>query len=74
MTLDEAQRRIVECMSDAERAEFERGCLIVDFYMDIATNAALPAQVRGMARDKLRDFAHRQPHQTVADIDGAARN
>lgn len=72
MTLEEAQRRIVARMTPAERAVHERGCQIVDFYMDIACNAALPVATRAHAREKLRAFANRMPDQTVADIDGKA--
>lgn len=70
MTIEEAMQRIVDRMTPAERAEHDRGCKIVDFYMDIALNAKLPALTRTMARDKLRAFACRQPGETVSDIDG----
>lgn len=72
MMFEEAERRIIARMTQDERAVHERGCQIVDFYMDIATNSALPVTTRDHARNKLRDFACRQPHQTVADIDGRA--
>lgn len=70
----EAERRIIERMTPAERAVYEQGCQIVDFYMDIATNSGLPASTRIEARGKLRAFACRQPGETVADIDGKANN
>lgn len=72
MWIEESQWCIVERMTPSERAEFERGCQIVDFYMAIATDPNLPTETRMLARKKLRAFAHRQPHETVADIDGKA--
>ena len=72
MTLDEAERYIVERMTPEQRAEHEKGCQIVDFYMDMAMNTALPCVVRKHARAKLSAFALRKPGETVADIDGKA--
>lgn len=74
MTLDEAMKRIVDRMTPDEKAVHERGCQIVDFYMDIAVNQALPVATRLEARGKLRAFANRGHGQTVADIDGKANN
>ncbi len=72
MLFEEAERRIVARMTPVQRVVHERGCQIVDFYMGLATNSELPAETRRGARAKLRAFANRQPHQTVADIDGKA--
>jgi hypothetical protein len=72
MWIEEAQRRIVERMTADERAEFDRGCKIVDFYMAIATVPKMPAATCDEARAKLRAFACRDPNQSVADIDGKA--
>lgn len=46
------------------------GDMIVNWYMDLADNRNLPAEVRDAARSMLRDFAIREPHQTVEDILG----
>lgn len=56
MTLEEAERRIIDRMSPAERAAHEHGCQIVDFYMSIEANDALPLSTREIARNKLRAF------------------
>ena len=72
MMFEEAERRILARMTPSEKEIHARGCQIVDFYMEIAVNASLPATTRMDARDKLRAFACRQPGQTVADIDGKA--
>jgi len=74
MWIEEAQRRILERMTPQERAVFDQGCQIVDFYMSIAENQSLPASTRMQARDKLRAFACRGAGETVADIDGKASN
>jgi len=50
----------------------DTGDKIVDFYMTIACGEKLPTDIRMMARDKLRAFALRQPHETVENIDGPA--
>jgi hypothetical protein len=74
MTLEEAERRIVERMTPAERAAHEQGCQIVDWYFSLLDNPNLPASTRQEVREKLRAFAHRQPHETVSDIDGRPKN
>lgn len=74
MSLEEAQRRILARMTPQERAVFDQGCQIVDFYASIAENQSLPASTRMQARDKLRTFACRGAGETVADIDGKAKN
>lgn len=74
MTLEEAERRIVERMTPAERAAHEQGRQIVDWYFDLLDNPNLPVSARDEVRAKLRAFAHRKPHETVSDIDGKARN
>ena len=74
MTLEEAQRRIADRMTPAQKAEFERGCQIVDFYMALATDETLPADVRAGAREKLRAFALRDYGQTVSDVDGKPKH
>lgn len=48
----------------------ETGDKIVDWYMDLAWDRDMPVEVREFARNKLRDFALRQPHETVEDVDG----
>jgi hypothetical protein len=67
---EEAERRIVECMSPSERAAFQNGCQIVDWLMAIAGDPTLPKATRDDARAKLRACAHRQPGQTVQDVIG----
>lgn len=73
MTIDEAHRRMVARMTPSERAIHEQGCQIVDFYMDIAMNSALPDATRTAARDALRAFAFRKSGETVVDVDGRAK-
>lgn len=72
MYFEKARRRIVARMIQADLAEYERGCRVVDFYMEIAMSDALPQPVRDDARRKLSAFALRDAGQTVADIDGKA--
>ena len=71
MTLEEAQRRIVERMTPAEREAWHNGCRIVDWLMTVACDEKMPPATRADARDKLRACAVRQPHETVQDVIGA---
>jgi len=70
VTFEEAERRIVERMTPGERAIHEAGCRIVDWLMEIASDARLPAATRDDARAKLRACALRQQGQTVQDVIG----
>lgn len=72
MTLNEIEASIVSRMTPEQRADDERGRVIVDYYMSMACDTRLPVSVRHHARCRLRDFAMRLPGQTVADIDGKA--
>ena len=70
MRIEEATRRIRERMTADERVAFDAGCQIVDWLMNIATDPAMPKDVRADARSKLSACALRQPNQTVQDVIG----
>ncbi|WP_339084275.1 hypothetical protein [Hyphomicrobium sp. ghe19] len=51
----------------------ETGDKIVDWYMALADDKSVPAEVRDFARAQLRACALRLPHQTVEDVIGTAQ-
>lgn len=48
----------------------ETGDMIIDWYMELATDETMPFEARNRARDVLRAFAWRGRRQTVQDVLG----
>lgn len=63
-------KKMVDRMPPDERAEYERGCKLVDYYMDIASDKDATEAERQAARVKLRTCALRDVGRSVQDVIG----
>lgn len=70
MLVESTIKKLVDRMTSDQRAEYERGCKLVDYYMDLASDKGATDAERSAARDKLRKCALRDVDQSVMDVIG----